>query len=60
MTEDELMVAALAAPDALPMTPEQLKNAKRRPRVAVIRRALGLTQEQFSTCYGISLGIIRG
>ena len=53
------MAAALADPDALPMTPEQLKNAKRRPRVTVIRRALRMTQEQFATAFKIPLNTLQ-
>jgi len=41
------------------MTPEELKNAKRRPRVTVIRRALNMTQEQFAAEFNIPLGTLR-
>ena len=41
------------------MTPEELKKAKRRPRVAVIRRALHMTQEQFAEEFSIPLGTLR-
>ena len=51
MTEDEIVIAAAADPDAHPMTPEQLKAARRRPRIKGLRRALGLTQEEFAMCY---------
>ena len=60
MTDDEVMAAAMADPDAQPMTAEELRGAKRRAPVAVIRRALRLTQEAFSARYGIPLGTIRG
>lgn len=53
------MAAALADPDAQPMTAEQLKNAKRRPRVTVIRRALRMTQEEFAEAFRIPLGTLR-
>jgi putative transcriptional regulator len=59
MTEEEVMAAALADPDALPMTPEQLAKAKRVPRTKTMRRALGLTQEEFATRYRIPLGTLR-
>ena len=45
--------------DSPPMTPEELKNAKRRPRVTVIRRALNMTQEQFAAEFNIPLGTLR-
>jgi putative transcriptional regulator len=50
---------ALADPDNPPMTAEQLRSAPRMPRVKVIRRALGLTQEEFSARYKIPLGTLR-
>ena len=60
MTEAQIMAAASTDPDAQPYTAEQLKNARRSPRVAVIRRALQLTQAQFAARYAIPLGTIRG
>jgi putative transcriptional regulator len=47
-------------PDLPPMTAAELENAPRRPRVKTLRRALRLTQEEFSARYGIPLGTIRG
>jgi len=41
------------------MTPDELKKAKRRPRVTVIRRALHMTQEQFAAEFAIPLGTLR-
>jgi putative transcriptional regulator len=60
MSEAEIIAAAKSDPDAQPYTAEQLKSARRRPRVTVIRRALHLTQEQFAARYSIPLGTIRG
>jgi putative transcriptional regulator len=40
MTEEEIHVAAMADPDARPMTPEEMAKAKRVPRVRTLRRAL--------------------
>src|SRR5437016_4504002 len=59
MTEAEIAAAAAADPDARPMTPEQLKSAHRVPRVRTLRRALGLTQEEFSAQFHIPLGTLR-
>ena len=59
MTEAEVMAAALADPDAKPLTLEDFKRMKRIPRVKIIRRALGLTQEQFSNRFRIPLGTLR-
>jgi len=36
-----------------------LKRMKRTPQVKVIRRALGLTQEEFSARYRVPLGTLR-
>ncbi len=41
------------------MTPAELRDAKRVPRVKTLRRALQLTQEQFSERYEIPLGTLR-
>lgn len=51
--------AALRDPDAKPLTPSDFKRMKRTPQVKVIRRALGLTQEQFATRFHIPLGTLR-
>jgi putative transcriptional regulator len=59
MTESEIAAAANADPDARPMTPEQLREAKRVPRVKTLRRALGLTQEEFAARYQIPIGTLR-
>ena len=49
MTEEEIHTAALADPDAQPLTPERLARMRRTPQVRIIRRALGLSQEEFAT-----------
>jgi putative transcriptional regulator len=59
MTEAEIEAAAAADPDARPMTPEEWAKARRVPRVKTLRRALGLTQEEFATRYHIPLGTLR-
>jgi putative transcriptional regulator len=59
MTEEEVHAAAMADPDARPMTLEEMAKAKRVPRVRTLRRALGLTQEEFSARYRIPLGTLR-
>jgi putative transcriptional regulator len=58
MTESEIAAAA-ADPDARPMTPEELRSARRVPRVKSLRRALRLTQEEFAARYHIPLGTLR-
>jgi putative transcriptional regulator len=59
MTEGEVHAAALADPDARPLTPERLAGMRRTPQVRVIRRALGLSQEEFATRFHIPLGTLR-
>jgi putative transcriptional regulator len=59
MTEAEIVAAAEADPDARPMTPERRRSARRVPRTKTLRRALDLTQEEFSARYHIPLGTLR-
>ena len=59
MTDDEVMAAALSDPDAQPLSPADLKRMKQTPRAKIIRRALGLTQEEFATRFQIPLGTLR-
>jgi putative transcriptional regulator len=59
MTPSTVERAALADPDALPLTAADLKRMKRTPRIKIIRRALGLTQEEFSARYRIPLATLR-
>ncbi|TWF56489.1 helix-turn-helix domain-containing protein [Neorhizobium alkalisoli] len=58
MTDAEVEANALADPDNPPRTSEELRAAPRMPQVKVIRRALRLTQEEFSTLYHIPLGTL--
>lgn len=59
MTDEQVHAAALADPDAQPLTPERLARMKQTPRLKIIRRALGLTQEEFATRFQIPLGTLR-
>jgi DNA-binding transcriptional regulator YiaG len=59
MTEAEIEAAAWADPDARPFTPEELAKARRVPRTKTLRRALGLTQEEFAARYRIPVGTLR-
>jgi putative transcriptional regulator len=59
MTDEQVHAAAIADPDARPMTDEEFARAKRVPRSKTIRRALGLTQEQFAARYQIPVGTLR-
>lgn len=59
MTEAEISAAAAADPDARPMAPDDLASARRVPRIMTVRRALGLTQEDFAARYHVPLGTLR-
>ncbi|MBV9748265.1 MAG: helix-turn-helix domain-containing protein [Acetobacteraceae bacterium] len=59
MTEEEVHEAALRDPDAQPLTEDKLARMRRVPRTKALRRALGLTQEDFAARYQIPLGTLR-
>ncbi len=59
MTPEERHAAALADPDAQPLTAEDMARMKPIPRVSIIRRAMRLTQEEFSQRFRIPLGTLR-
>lgn len=59
MTPEERHQAALDDPDAHPMTEEDFARMKRTPQVKVMRRALGLSQEEFSARFHVPLGTLR-
>ncbi len=42
-----------------PMTADELRSARRAPRMKIIRRALGLTFEAFSEAYRIPVATLR-
>jgi putative transcriptional regulator len=59
MTRSSIERAALTDPDALPLTGADLKRMKRTPQPKIIRRALGVTQEEFAARFHIPLGTLR-
>ena len=59
MTEEEIEAAALSDPDCPPMTAEQLAAMRPANPARRVRRALRLTQEEFSARYHIPLGSVR-
>ena len=54
MTDAEVEAAALADPDAQPLTEEELARFERVPNVKAIRERLGLTQSSFAALMGVS------
>jgi putative transcriptional regulator len=46
-------------PEDRPLTDADLQRMKRTPQAAIIRRALGLTQEDFAAQFNIPVGTLR-
>jgi putative transcriptional regulator len=59
MSEAERTAAALADPDAKPVTPEDDARMPRTPQIKVMCRALGLTLEVFAAQYQIPLTTVE-
>jgi len=59
MTDEERHAAAVADPDARPMTEAEWKAAPRVPQVWLIRRRLKLSQEEFAAQFHIPVGTLR-
>ena len=59
MTEEEKRAAALSDPDAQPIIKEKWDRMKRVPRAKTLRRALGLSQEEFAARFHIPIGTLR-
>ena len=59
MTDDEVVAAALADPDAQPLTPEELASMRRLSRVKALRQRLGMTQAEFAEAYSVPVGTLR-
>ena len=59
LTDEEITAAALADPDAQPLTPEQLARARRPAPAKMIRQRLRMGQESFSATFGIPFDTLR-
>lgn len=59
MSEDAILAAAKSDPDNPPLTKRRMSSMARTPQVKTLRRALGLTQQEFSARYQIPLGTLR-
>jgi putative transcriptional regulator len=59
LTEEQIHAAALADPDAQPLTEERLAKMRRVPPTVGIRRALKLSQEEFAARFHIPAGTLR-
>lgn len=58
-TNEEVVAAALADPDAQPRTKAQRARSRRISRAKFIRQRLGMSQDTFATTFGIPLGTLR-
>jgi putative transcriptional regulator len=58
-TQKRIEAAAKSDPDNQPLSPADFARMKRTPQVKIIRRALGLSQEEFSARYQIPIGTLR-
>jgi putative transcriptional regulator len=59
MTDEEILAAAKADPDAQPFTPAQLKRMRRISPAKHVRWKLGLSQTEFARRFHIPLGTLR-
>jgi putative transcriptional regulator len=59
MSDAQRNAAATHDPEVMPLTPADFKRMKRTALVKLIRRALGLTQEEFAGRFHIPLGTLR-
>jgi putative transcriptional regulator len=59
MSAEERHEAAVSDPDSQPLTPDDFKRMRRTPQAKIIRRALALSQEEFSARFHIPLGTLR-
>src|SRR5205807_2546506 len=59
MTPQEIEATARRDPDNRPLTQADLARMKRTPQVKIIRRALGLSQDDFAARYQIPIGTLR-
>ena len=59
LTEEEVMAAALADPDAQPLSDEQLSRMRRISYAKHVRFKLRLSQDDFARRFGIPVGTLR-
>lgn len=59
MTDEEITAAALADPDAQPISPERLAAARRPSLAKKVRHKLRMGRETFASTYGIPPDTLR-
>ena len=60
MTEDEVMTAAMADPDARPLPPDRVKKQRRVGLAGTIRFRLKLSRDDFCDRYQVPLATLEG
>jgi putative transcriptional regulator len=58
-TDEEITAAAMADPDAQPITPGEIADYRPPALSKVVRHKLGMTRQRFSGAYGIPLDALR-
>ena len=59
LTDEQAHAAAVRDADAKPLTDQDMARMKQTPRAKIIRRALGLSQEEFAARYQVPIGTLR-
>jgi putative transcriptional regulator len=59
MTQKQIEAAANSDHDNRPLSADDLERMKRTPQVKIIRRALGISQEDFAARFHIPIGTLR-
>jgi putative transcriptional regulator len=59
MTDEEVVAAALADPDAQPSSAEKLAKMQRVSRLKVLRQRLGMSQAEFSRAFHLPFNMLR-
>ncbi len=59
LDDAEALAAAKIDPENPPLSKKRMSAMTRTPQVKVLRRALGLTQQEFAARYQIPLGTLR-
>jgi putative transcriptional regulator len=59
MSDDERHAAAVADPDAQPLSDAQLTHMRRAPNVSEIRQKMGLGIDEFAKRFGLSPVLVR-
>jgi putative transcriptional regulator len=59
MTDEEVLAAAHADPDAQPLDAEALAKMRRASPVKALRQRLGMTQAEFAEAFGLPISTLR-